>query len=303
MSPVPGFRGGSIHILSHAANAGIDEFDLQRLSIDSRVGSAARMLLSMKATYPLTQTRDRASNRIMARGTASTTYSIRLAKHEDEIREAQMLRFLVFNVELGEGLEKSYQTLLDQDPFDEVCDHLIVEHVESSQIVGTYRLQTGTMAARNRGFYSDAEFDLSPFNSVRSKLVELGRACVHSQHRNMEVLGLLWNAIVGYSHQNNCRYLIGCSSIPTTDLAVGAEAFRIMSRKHLIEERFRTVPREEYRFELPRESSIPFKLPKLLRSYLAMGSRICGEPALDREFKTIDFLTFHDLQTHPVRKA
>jgi putative hemolysin len=38
----------------------------------------------------------------------------------------------------------------------------------------------------------------------------------------------------------------------------------------------------------------------LLRAYLAIGARICGPPAIDREFRTIDFLTMLDLQTlHP----
>jgi putative hemolysin len=42
------------------------------------------------------------------------------------------------------------------------------------------------------------------------------------------------------------------------------------------------------------------KIPKLLRAYLAVGARICGPPAIDREFKTIDFLTLMDLEAlHP----
>ena len=34
--------------------------------------------------------------------------------------------------------------------------------------------------------------------------------------------------------------------------------------------------------------------PKLLRAYLSVGAKICGPPAIDREFKTIDFLTILD---------
>ena len=37
--------------------------------------------------------------------------------------------------------------------------------------------------------------------------------------------------------------------------------------------------------------------PKLLRAYLSIGANICGRPALDREFKTIDFLTLLDLES------
>jgi putative hemolysin len=38
-------------------------------------------------------------------------------------------------------------------------------------------------------------------------------------------------------------------------------------------------------------------VPKLLRTYLSLGAKICGPPALDRDFQTIDFLTLLDLET------
>src|SRR5690242_13608906 len=77
-------------------------------------------------------------------------YVTRLARSEDEVRAAQSLRFEVFNLELNEGLEQSHATGLDEDPFDAVCDHLIVEHLPSATTVGTYRLQTGDNAALYR---------------------------------------------------------------------------------------------------------------------------------------------------------
>jgi putative hemolysin len=41
-------------------------------------------------------------------------------------------------------------------------------------------------------------------------------------------------------------------------------------------------------------------IPKLLRAYLTLAAKICGPPALDPNFKTIDFLTLMDLETmHP----
>ena len=74
---------------------------------------------------------------------APAQYVTRLARSPEEVRSAQTLRFEVFNLELNEGLAHSYATGLDADPYDAVCDHLIVEHVPSNSIVGTYRLQTG----------------------------------------------------------------------------------------------------------------------------------------------------------------
>ena len=40
----------------------------------------------------------------------------------------------------------------------------------------------------------------------------------------------------------------------------------------------------------------PTKVPKLLKTYLAIGARIAAPPAWDREFGTIDFLTLLDLK-------
>lgn len=257
----------------------------------------------MKSTIAFANTGDRAGNRILARGSSTSAYSIRLATTRQEIREAQTMRFLVFNVELGEGLESSYETLRDEDPFDAVCDHLIVQHVPTREIVGTYRLQTGAMAATNRGFYSDAEFDLTPFAGFADEIVELGRACVASPHRNMAVLGLLWRGIIDYAIGKGCRYLMGCSSITSTNPADGAAAYSQLSRRYLVAPHLRTTPRSAYVCDMHRVADPGPTLPKLLRAYLAMGARICGAPALDREFKTIDFLTLHDLQQFQTRET
>jgi len=230
---------------------------------------------------------------------SSQTYTTRLARDGSELQAAQALRFAVFNLELNEGLAESLATGLDADPFDEVCDHLLVEHVPTGDIVGTYRLQTGLTAATHRGYYSEQEFDFRSFERVRGQLIELGRACVHRQHRNLVVLGLLWKGIAEYAHERGGRYLCGCSSITSQDPAVGASAYTELCRKHLAAAAWRTQPRPDFECPLDQLADEPPKIPKLLRAYLSMGAKICGPPALDRQFKTIDFLTLLDLHSIP----
>ena len=227
-------------------------------------------------------------------------YATRLAVDAGEIRAAQALRFEIFNVELNEGLEQSFATGLDEDPFDAVCDHLIVEHLPSQKIVGTYRLQTGANAAKNLGYYSAQEFEFVAFEPLRGEIVELGRACVHVQHRNLVVLGMLWKGIADYAKKHGARCLMGCSSITSQDAAVGASAYSELCRKHLAPAEFRTRPRAEYDCSLSQLAAEPVKIPKLLRAYLSLGAKICGPPALDRQFKTIDFLTLLDLDALPL---
>jgi putative hemolysin len=230
---------------------------------------------------------------------SAARYAVRLAQDAEEVRAAQVLRYQVFNLELCEGLEQSHATGVDADPFDPVCEHLLVEHVSTGQIVGTYRLQTGTSAAKNLGYYCAQEFDFAPFEPLRPQLVELGRACVSRDHRNLIVLGLLWKGIADYAKARGGRYLIGCSSLTSQDAAVGAAAYAELGRKHLAPSGWQTKPLPAYDCPLDRVCPETPKIPKLLRAYLALGAKICGAPALDRHFKTIDFLTLLDLEALP----
>ncbi len=223
-----------------------------------------------------------------------SNYRLRLATCESDVRSAQLLRFVVFNLELSEGLEQSYATCLDADAFDAVCDHLIVEDLRTNTVIGTYRLQTGRKAAECLGYYSAQEFDFKPFEPLRDQMVELGRACVHADHRNLTVLSLLWKGIAAYLTGRNCRYMVGCSSLTSQDAAEGVAAYEQL-KPCLVQEQWRTVPLPAFACTGAVRPGFSVKIPKLLTAYMALGAKICGPPALDREFKTIDFLTFLDL--------
>jgi putative hemolysin len=224
---------------------------------------------------------------------------VRLARSAEEVRRAQRLRFEVFNLELNEGLVESHFTGLDVDLFDSVCDHLIIEHVATDEIVGTYRLQTGVHAAANIGYYSEREFDFTPYESLRGEMIELGRACVHAEHRNFNLLHLLWRGIARYACKRNARFLIGCSSLTSQDPMEGVGMYEQLRGKHLAGPKWRTVPHAAFRVDVDLVSASCMPPPKLIRAYLSIGAKICGPPALDREFGTIDFLTLLDLDALP----
>ncbi len=193
----------------------------------------------------------------------------------------------------------SYDTGLDADPFDEICDHLIVEDTGDGSVVGTYRLQTGQRARDGLGYYSEREFDFSPFEALRGEILELGRACIHARHRNFAVLNLLWKGIGTYARDQGARYLIGCSSFTTQDAAVGAAAYQQLL-PHLAPPAWQTQPQPEFACPLHAVAAPAPRIPRLLSAYLALGSAICGPPALDRAFKTVDFLTWIDVHAPAV---
>ena len=223
-------------------------------------------------------------------------YRITLAQTLAEREAACRLRFKVFNIELGEGLQASYKTGLDTDQFDLFCEQLIVEDRSTRNVVGTYRMQSGLTAARMLGYYSEQEFDFAPYEPIRDSILELGRASIDREHRSSEVLTLLWRGIAQYSRVYNLRYLIGCSSLNSQDARTGWQIYRQL-KEHIVAPEFRTHPTSShilpYTEEVPQTSA---KVPKLLRTYIGIGAKICGPPALDREFGTIDFLTLQDMR-------
>ncbi|HTI72463.1 MAG TPA: GNAT family N-acyltransferase [Candidatus Limnocylindria bacterium] len=237
--------------------------------------------------------------RVLSRTNSAGGYRLRVASSQSDLHAAQTLRFLVFNLELNEGLESAYATLRDEDRFDAVCDHLLVELEKTGEVVGTYRLQTGPKALANLGFYSAQEFDFRPYAAVNDQIIELGRACVHRDHRNLHVLGLLWRGIADYARANGARYLIGCSSMTSQDTREGASAYIQIGSRFLVDAPLRTNPHPAWACPLDVLALVEPKIPKLLRAYLSLGARICGAPAIDREFKTIDFLTLLDLENLP----
>ena len=233
--------------------------------------------------------------------TETSLFRVSLASSANDLVDCQRLRYEVFNLELGEGLSTSDRSGLDIDPFDSFCDHLMVRDLETGKLVGTYRLQTGEVAYRNLGYYGNQLFDFSVYDRVRKHVLELGRACVHIDYRNIMVLHALWKGIAVYATRQESRYLIGCSSISSQDENYGTAMYESLKEKYLVEPALRTVPQPGHECRPGGELVEVSRPPRLFRAYLEISGRICGPPAIDREFKTIDFLTLVDLAQLPDR--
>jgi len=219
----------------------------------------------------------------------------------EDLIACQRLRYLVFNCELGEGLDSSARIGLDRDRYDFICDHLMVRNISTGQLVGTYRMQSGFRAKGNLGYYSEQFFDFAPYDGIREQVLELGRACVHTEYRNSSVLHMLWKGIARYAMSCGARYLLGCSSVTSQDENEGMALYEQLREKYLIEPTMRTKPRPEFACLATNASTLAPATPRLFRAYLEVSARLCGPPAIDREFKTIDFLTLIDLQCIPDR--
>ena len=77
--------------------------------------------------------------------------------------------------------------------------------------------------------------------------------------------------------------------------------YESLKHRYLVEPSLRTVPQPGYECRSTEEAVEVLRPPRLFRAYLDISARVCGPPAIDREFKTIDFLTLVDLQRLPER--
>ncbi len=217
------------------------------------------------------------------------------ARHQSEVREAQKLRFDVFALEMGARLPKTVPGH-DVDLFDDFCEHLLVRDKASRQVIGTYRVLTPAQAKRVGSTYSDTEFDLTRLRAVRERMVELGRSCVHRDHRHGGVIMALWGALASFMQRNQLDTMIGCASIPMQHEGphgmvggghAAASIWRQLKATHLAPIDFHVRPR----LPLPVErlnDTLDVQPPALIKGYLRLGARVMGPPAWDPDFNSAD---------------
>jgi putative hemolysin len=213
------------------------------------------------------------------------------AKNLDEIRQAQRLRFNVFAQEMGARLTTSVPGH-DIDLFDNYCEHLLVRDEATNEVVGTYRLLTPVQARRVGSTYSDLEFDLTRLRSLRERMVELGRSCVHPDYRHGGVIMALWGALAEFMVRNKLDTMIGCASIPMLHNGivsgdVAASIWLQLKQSHLAPIEHHVRPR----LPLPVEQldgNLPVDPPALIKGYLRLGAKVLGAPAWDPDFNTAD---------------
>ncbi|MGW0880173.1 GNAT family N-acetyltransferase [Streptomyces sp. NPDC002671] len=214
-------------------------------------------------------------------------YTVSLARDEADVRAAQRLRHDVFAGEMG-ALLTTPQPGHDVDAFDAYCDHLLVRDTTTGQVVGTYRLLPPERAAVAGRLYSEGEFELGALDPIRPGLVEVGRSCVHPDHRDGAVIGLIWAGIARYMVDRGHEWLAGCCSVPLADGGtLAAATWERVREKHLAPAEYRVRPLLPWVPDVEAPAG-RMELPALLRGYLRLGAWVCGEPAHDPDFGVAD---------------
>lgn len=223
-----------------------------------------------------------------------------LASTPADVLASQRLRYRVFAEEMGARLPTADQGI-DADDYDAFCRHLLVREVDTAEVVASTRILVSEDAPAAGGFYSQGEFDLGAVVELPGRVMEVGRTCVRADYRNGWAINALWTGLARVMTRGRFDFLIGCASIPFVpgDKAMHALLHELYANHPSLPE-YRVRPRQAVP-ALPRGSASPAPLPPLLKAYLRLGARICGEACWDPDFGVADVFILLDVRDVPDR--
>lgn len=238
---------------------------------------------------------------------------VRLASTPSDIRLAQRLRFEVFYKEMSAKPSLiAEMRQRDEDPYDAICDHLLVVDTSSvsysptapnfrqAKVIGTYRVLRQEIAQRSLGFYTQGEYDIAPLIARKSPeyaFMELGRSCVLKPYRTKRTVELLWHGLWTYVREHAVDVMIGCASFEGTNPDDHAMALSFLHHKARAEPGWRVAAHPTLHVDMNRVSpdKLDMKaalkaLPPLIKGYLRLGAMVGDGAVIDHQFGTTDVL-------------
>ena len=229
-------------------------------------------------------------------------FRIALARTPDDLRAAQALRYRVFVEELGAGGSMvDHDARLEQDRYDEICDHMLLYDDAIGAVVGVYRLILPEHADKAGQFYSADEYDLGPLMRSGRRLLELGRSCLRADYRGGTAMYHLWNGLADYVRENDVALMFGVASFPGTDADALAQPLSLLHHRHLAPEGLRPTVKGPAGVDMNRmpEKAIDrrramVQIPALIKAYLRLGGLVGEGAFVDRTFNTTDICLMLD---------
>ena len=236
-------------------------------------------------------------------------YTVRLAQDARDLRAAQRLRYRVFVTELGAtGAMVDHENQLEQDEFDPFFDHLLLidpagDPDQLADVVGVYRLLPSDRMARAGRYYSESEYDLTALKSSGRRLLELGRSCVHPDHRGGPAMFLLWNGLADYVLDRGIEVMFGVASFHGTDAVALAQPLSYLHHHHLAPAELRVSARPGQRLDMNliapehlNRAAAMAGTPALIKAYLRLGGFVGDGAWVDAAFNTTDVCLLMDTE-------
>ena len=235
-------------------------------------------------------------------------YRVRLAASADDVIAAQRLRYHAFIRDTGAAPRDGER---DADAFDAACEHVLIELVATGTLVCCFRLMPLENGGEIGRTYSAQFYNLGALEDYPARMVEMGRFCVHPEHRTPHVLRVAWQAMTRYVDARDIEMLFGCSSFEGADAEAHADALALLRARHIAPRRWLPRPKAPkiFRFGalLRRRTPDPkrgmLRMPPLLRGYLSMGGWVSDHAVIDEDLNTLHVFTGVEIKRVPSRLA
>lgn len=226
-------------------------------------------------------------------------FTVQFARGNAELLEMQRLRYRIFAGEMGAQIDDA-GTQLDRDGYDVHCRHLYVRDNASGAIVACTRILTDDRAEDAGGYYSAGEFELGSLERLPGRAMEIGRTCVAAEYRSGAVIALLWSGIADLIANENFDYLFGCASVGLEDGGANAQSILDQLRAESLSPPYHRVRPRRPLPACDSRTAEPAKMPPLLKAYVNLGAKACGEPYWDPDFNCADvFMLLNVMDLNP----
>ena len=214
--------------------------------------------------------------------------------NQEDIRKLQRLRYVHLLRDFDSSLPEEG---LDDDGYDQYAESIVIIDKEKDLMVGTYRFAS-SKTIQGQKYKCEDEFDITPLINHPDGMLEIGRAVVHKDYRDGEVVNLLWKGMFSYILDSGLRFVVGTTSLHGTDPSVHNKCLGYL-KKHCIDERF-NIKAAKNPFEyVDTDEDIALTdpaIPGLLKTYLLLGAKLSANGFIDYDFNCCDVLTIVDVQ-------
>ena len=217
-------------------------------------------------------------------------YSVSMATDANTVQDAQRLRHRAFRRNCVDGL--------DRDRFDDQCQHVVVHHRDTAQLVGCFRIMISRTGAEIMRSYSAQYYDLTNLHDYAGPVAELGRLCVDGGAADINVLRAAWAGLANIVDHHRINLLFGCASFQGTDPSPYHDCLRLLHTNHVAPAAYapRVKSPDVVKYATLSEGVIDPKraqtsMPPLLRTYLLMGGWVSDHAVVDHNMNTLHVFT------------
>ena len=225
-------------------------------------------------------------------------YRARFACSQKDILAAQTLRYQCFNL--------SNKFELDVDDFDTVCQHVLIENLETEKLICCYRILKFDNGENISSSYSSKFYDLKALESYKEPMIEIGRFCIDSEVNDLSAVLTAWAALAQIVDQNQTELLFGCSSFEGIEKEKYLDSFALLRDRYMAPDHWRPKIKaaqvfyysKDLIYKVDKKKAL-LNMPPLLKTYLSMGAWVSDHAVVDLNMKTLHLFTGMEISKIP----